>query len=804
MTTQAAPHLVASLKSFSHAASVTVILIGGLALIGWALDIPLLKSILPGLVTMKANTALAFILAGLSLWLLRDEAAGPRARRITHLLAGIVVLIGLLTLTEYVFSWNMGIDQLFFRESREAVGTSSPGRMAPNTALNFLLVGIALLILDVETRRNHRPAQFLILTATLISLLALIGYLYGVTALYGITSYTKMALHTAVAFTLLCLGILFARPGRGLMQVLLGDTAGGFLSRRLLPVVIGVPIVIGWVRLFGQRAGLYDTEFGISLSVLSSVVLLSVLVWMSARVLDRKEIERKQAEEELSRQTSILKSVLNSIGEGVVVADLNGKFTVWNPAAEQIVNLGPVDIPKEKWSERYGVYLPDQVTPYPADRLPLARAIRGESVDADEQFLRHAKAPRGIWLSVTGRPLIDETGILRGGVVVFNDITRRKQAAEAVKESEQRLDLALDSAQMGAWDLDLINDTAVRSLKHDQIFGYSSLQPEWGSEIFITHVVPEDRDLVKKRFEEAFATGHFSMECRIIWPDQSLHWIAAQGRAYRNQKGDPVRMMGVVTDITERKRAEDAIEKLNEDLQVQTVQLEAVNKELEAFSYSVSHDLRAPLRHINGFVELLKQHLAANLDPKGQRYMDTITDSAKQMGRLIDDLLVFSRMGKTEMQITKLHLDSLVREILESLRTETQGRKIGWKVGKLPEVYGDAAMLKQVWINLMGNAVKYTRTRKQAEIEIGSSSNGEEHIFFVKDNGVGFDPQYSGKLFGVFQRLHSSDEFEGTGIGLANVRRIVHRHGGRTWAEGRVDGGAVFYFSLPNKKEEPG
>jgi light-regulated signal transduction histidine kinase (bacteriophytochrome) len=218
----------------------------------------------------------------------------------------------------------------------------------------------------------------------------------------------------------------------------------------------------------------------------------------------------------------------------------------------------------------------------------------------------------------------------------------------------------------------------------------------------------------------------------------------------------------------------------------------------------VSHDLRAPLRHINGFTELLKAHEGSRLDETGQLYMNTIMNSAKRMGDLIDDLLVFSRMGKLEMRMGTVNLAILLQEVMSDLHAEFTGRKVSWHVDRLPEVYGDATMLRQVWANLMGNAVKYTSTRTQAEIEIGSRREGEEYVFFVRDNGVGFDPQYAGKLFGVFQRLHNLTEFEGTGVGLANVRRIIQRHGGRTWAEGRVDDGATFYFSLPDKEKKPG
>ena len=262
--------------------------------------------------------------------------------------------------------------------------------------------------------------------------------------------------------------------------------------------------------------------------------------------------------------------------------------------------------------------------------------------------------------------------------------------------------------------------------------------------------------------------------------------------------------LGLLTDAFNQMLAE--IQKLNatleERVRERTAQLEAANKELEAFSYSVSHDLRAPLRHVDGFVDLLRKQSAEKLDDRGRRYLDTIAASAKQMGTLIDDLLVFSRMGRGDLRRAKVASESLVSEVRDALQGEVRGR-IVWKVDSLPQVEADAAMLRQVWANLIGNAVKYSRTRDPAEIEIGCKDSGNgEFVFFVRDNGVGFDMQYVDKLFGVFQRLHRADEFEGTGIGLANVRRIVSRHGGRTWAESKLGAGATFFFSLPKTPTE--
>lgn len=249
-----------------------------------------------------------------------------------------------------------------------------------------------------------------------------------------------------------------------------------------------------------------------------------------------------------------------------------------------------------------------------------------------------------------------------------------------------------------------------------------------------------------------------------------------------------------------RLRVENII--LEQRVRDRTDKLESANKELEAFSYSVSHDLRAPLRHIEGYIEVLEESIGSTLSEEDRCYFNSINRSVGQMNKLIGELLEFSRMGRAEMRRTQVDLQDLLEKVLEEIKPEMKDRHILWKKGFLPVIQADPAMLQQVFSNLLLNAIKYTRPRDPAEIEIGCTIEPKEIVIFVRDNGVGFDMRYADKLFGVFQRLHSPEKFEGTGVGLANVRRIIARHGGRTWAESKVDEGATFYCSLPSRLEE--
>jgi PAS domain S-box-containing protein len=294
---------------------------------------------------------------------------------------------------------------------------------------------------------------------------------------------------------------------------------------------------------------------------------------------------------------------------------------------------------------------------------------------------------------------------------------------------------------------------------------------------------------------ELLRSGRWDGELEKTKADGTKVIVASRWSLRRDDLGRPAAILETNNDVTERRRREEEIRTLNEELGKRSAALEASHKELEAFAYSISHDLRAPLRHMSGFTELLQKNMAALLNEKSKRYMMMILESAKKMGNLIDDLLAFSRIGRAEAHKATVSLEHIVQEVLTEVRQETAGRNIVWKLGKLPAWYGDRSMLRLALVNLISNAVKFIRTRPQAEIEIGCTDQKRDQVvLFIRDNGVGFDMKYVNKLFGVFQRLHPTEAFEGTGIGLATVQRIVHRHGGTVWAEGLVDRGATFLF----------
>lgn len=394
----------------------------------------------------------------------------------------------------------------------------------------------------------------------------------------------------------------------------------------------------------------------------------------------------------------------------------------------------------------------------------------------------------------------DEIAVL---IEAFNEMLAQIQERDAaLRAAQERLNLALKSSGVGTWSWDIVNNSVIWDDYIHPLFGLKAGAFRGTYEALIGLLHPKDREHAMQQVSDSVEKDvPYDTEYRVVWPeDGSIHVLGARGKVYRDDAGRPVRLTGVCWDMTERKRAEEEVQRLNEELEQRvaqrTAELEATNKELEAFTYSVAHDLRAPLRHIQGFSDALVEDFGPQMDPGAREYLLQIVQSTQNMGRLINDLLGLAHVGRQELRLQVTGLNSLVQEVLRDLKQETNGRDIRWQVGDLPFVDCDPGLMKQVFHNLLSNAAKYTRPRHPALIDTGQMAAGGQPVIFVRDNGVGFNMKYANKLFGVFQRLHRQEDFEGTGVGLATVQRIIHKHGGRIWAEAEIDKGATFYFSL--------
>ncbi len=642
------------LTRLSRIAAGLVVLIAGVVLAGWTFRIEALQSLVANQITVKTNTAICLFLLGVT-ELLTTVSEDRRVRHLGNLVAFVAGAIGLVTLGEYLTGAGPGFDQWLFSEPVNSLGTSSPGRMAPNTAFAIVMAALALSLIQSRTRWVRSVARALFMLVSFAALVGLLGFFYGEPGGGTSPRFTHMAMPTALAFLLLSAGFYLSRRGEGWIEVLFSESSAGSVARLLVPAGFFVPLLFGWIRMTGERLGLYGSDFGLQLSIAFTIVaLMGVAVWATS-TLERVEWRRNEAER--ARRSFFTLSL-----DLLCIADSEGRFVELNPAWERVLG-------------------------YPVGDL-------------------------------IGRPFLD---------LVHPD-DRARTLAEAEKLRSGGETVAFEDRYRA-------HDGTYRTLR-------------WST------AADAERGLL-------YAAAH---------------------------------------DVTDLRASEQKVRVLNRSLeatvQARTEALERTVRELEAFSYSVSHDLRTPLRSIDGFSRVILEKYENQLDEQGRDYLGRIRRASQRMAHLIDDMLKLSRVMRGDLDRRPLNLSVEARAVVEDLRNAEPQRHVDVRIAEGLIVHADRRMI-QVVQNLIGNAWKFTGARKQAEIEFGSMEQNGEMVYFVRDNGAGFDMRYANKLFGAFQRLHRTDEFEGTGIGLATVQRIVHLHNGRIWAEAEVDRGATFYFTVP-------
>jgi PAS domain S-box-containing protein len=572
--------------------------------------------------------------------------------------------------------------------------------------------------------------------------------------------------------------------------------------------IVNVPIILMDTHLGAFGTGSFGEE-GVRIPTSAQLDYLRALASHMAVTLDRIHLlaKRKQAEEKIGYQAYLLENV----NDAIIGSDENSVLTFWNHASEKMFGWRAEEVLGRSGRE---ILKSEFIN---ADRESTLRTLETTGKWQGEA-LQYRKDGTQVINEIHTIALHDANGSVTGYVSVNRNITERKQVEEALQRARDELEFKVQERTAALSQANTLlqalmdympdhiyfKDTESRFIRNSKsqasMLGLSDPAQIVGKTDF--DFFPHAAQAYAEE-QEVMRSGQPSVdfEEQVVWPDGKETWVSTTKVPLRNPEGQIIGIFGISRDITERKRVEQSVQLLNADLKKQAGQLEAANKELEAFSYSVSHDLRAPLRAIDGFTRILLEDYEPLLDEEGKRVGEIICREAQHMGKLIDDLLAFSRLGRKEMHFTKIDMQAMASSVFDELMTIENPGRIDFHIHRLPSTNGDPVLIRQAWVNLLSNAIKFSSKKEHAVIEVGSKHSEDENVYYVRDTGAGFEMEYMDKLFGVFQRLHGEKEFEGTGVGLAIVKRVINRHDGRVWAEGEVGKGATFYFALPRKRE---
>lgn len=778
------------------------------ALIGWQFNLALLKQPIPPFRPMNPMTALCFIASCLGLYLFCCQRKTFIYRFFGFVASSVPLIMGVIVSLEYYGTWSVGADRFLFKDTLSLQESST--NMVQQASVGFVFLGVALVLVGISRKKTQSFSNYVALIVFFIGLFSLMGYVYQIKEFYRVFLYAPMALHTSFCFTFMAAAILFYNAHIGFMKSLTSVHSGGVLARILIPSIIVLPVMLGYLRLYISWKYVMSQEFGVAVLVISIIIIFFLLIYYVAALLNHSDVFRKQAERRINKLNEELekKVVVGTARLSAYKHALDASSMVAITDLQQIiihVNDNYTAISKYSREELIGRDLA-MINPefYSQTFIDSVWAIlKSGSIWKGELKIK-AKDAAIYWVDATLVPILDGHQKPCQYMALCMDITQRKQSQEAQQALEQRIQ-AKTAELTGVFEK--ITDGFIM-LDKDFRYTYANYR--------IGEMTGQDpQSLIGKNVWEVFpeAVGSATYHAFYKAMQQQQHTVNIdyyqpidlwqENHIYPTPEGLSV----FIRDISKQKKDEEKILKLNRQLAAlnanlesniseRTAQLGTANRELEAFSYSVSHDLRAPLRAVSGYAKMLEEDHSEHLNDSAKRLLGVIQHNARHMGMLIDDLLTFSQLGRKEIQKSWVDMNTLTYTVVNEFSKSTI-HQADIRINPLLPVPGDSSLLRQVLVNFLSNAVKYSSKLRYPLIEINSQQVNGNIVYSVKDNGTGFDMAYKDKLFGVFQRLHTQEQFEGTGVGLAIVKRIIDKHNGKVWAEAEPGKGSTFYFSLP-------
>ncbi|HXH17913.1 MAG TPA: PAS domain-containing sensor histidine kinase [Chitinophagales bacterium] len=791
--------LAGKVKAFSIIMSALTVLLGLAVLAGWAADSTILKSLSPNYVSMKVNTALSFVLCGLSILLLH-HASAP-GRKIAVALALLVLMIGLLTLCQDIFHLDFHLDQLLFKGTPDnMIGTSARGRMSPQTAVCFQLISLSLLLLN--SRIDKRLPQGLLFAVFFIAFLTFLGYAYRAPALYGFRGTTQMALHTSMVLILLSLGALSLKPNEGWVGIIAAATPGGKMARRVMIASFLVPFLIAWVGLKGYWEGWYGTEFGVAVFLMLIILFFEMIVWRNAVSIHTSYLEQQAAEEKLSKNRLLVEAILDNTTSVIFIKDLAGKYLLINKQYEKLFHISREAIAGKS---DYDIFPKEMADAFHAADLQVAKERQVKEI---EEVAPHDDGLHR-YISVKF-PLYDKNGKVYAVGGIATDITALKKAEDELRKSRAFLDSIVEHIP----NMIFVKDAADLRFRRfnragEELLGFP--REELIGKNDYDFFPKEEADFFTQKDREVLSGRKM-----VDIPEEPILTRFKGERILHTKKiplydssGNPEYLLGISEDITEAKRAQEALKKAHDELEARVKErtaelmmlnetLRKRNEDLDNFVYSASHDLKTPILNLDLLMKVL--YKKAHLDKSMKLITDKIDLSIQVIEERLEKLAQIAKVQKNLFDdIADISFDELLKEIVSETEEiiKSSGAKIKSDFRNASVLHYSRTALKSILYNFVTNAIKYRAPQRQPEVFIKTGKKDGYVVLSVRDNGLGIDLKKDReKLFAIFKRLH--DHVEGAGIGLYMVKRMIENNGGKIEVESEVGKGTAFhaYFRI--------